>query len=176
MISHVKRIVAGGAGSRNLLSASSESGDVADRQGLRVEELFAARNGSLLRILGVQEGRVDRKYVGSELLSLRIGTQRVVDSRIVRLGRQELSSSLGLFREISGGEVKQLRRVESEFEVHDVAQLRTGRRLPGLGMDQGCVNCLLGQVRIQIGGEGLPVIQRQRERFPAIEHDCTQET
>ena len=59
MISHVKRIVAGGAGSRNLLSAGGESGDIADRQGLRVEESVRRAQSRLAADSG-SSGRTSR--------------------------------------------------------------------------------------------------------------------
>ncbi len=92
---------------------------------------------------------------------------------VLGLRGEELGSAVGSFGQTARKEVRQLGRVERQFEADYLAELRGRRRLIGLCVGQGCVCRLLGQIGVEIGRKSLFVVQRVQERFPAIEHDRT---
>src|SRR5215469_3852874 len=175
MISHVRRVMTSGAGSDDLLRARCQPWHIADREWLRIEDLLTPRDGSLLRSRGIiLPWRVDGENIGSELFSSGITPQGIINAWIELLGRQELWSALrAVIRiQISRKEVVELSRVERQLEAYNLAQLRRSRGLCRLGiMAQRGIGCLLSQVCVEIGREGLLIVQRVEKRFPPVPHD-----
>src|SRR5579862_923935 len=113
MVPDVRCVMTRRASAGDCLRAGGQSGHIADRQRLGVENLLAAGDRCLLRIPCFLPWCVDGENVRIELLPLRIAAQRVVDAGIILLLWQVLWPTLGtsLSVQISCEEIVVLRGI-----------------------------------------------------------------
>src|SRR5581483_5420686 len=111
MIADIWRVMIGRAGAHDLLASNDQSKNVAYSQRLRVEDLFAARNRSLLRISRIPPGGEQVECVGVECVPFRVTSERVINSGVILLPRKKLRTAVCITRQVTGPEIGELCRI-----------------------------------------------------------------
>ncbi len=182
MIPHVRRVVAGGAGSVDRRQAQSivEARHAANRERMGVEDRLSPGHGfprlrPATRVVQVLPGAEQGERIGIERCSRWVVSQRIVDSRVVRRGHHGPGPAVSLLSvEFAGSVVGLLRRKQRQLEIDDRTELCCRGRNRALGMTERRVHSLMQKTGPQIGHDRVPVGQ-WLDGFPSVPHHCAEE-